>query len=148
MSHESDALHRLDNMLSSNESILHKTLREADDLIASTRREKSDPNKQIDIDKLLVPGSKVEEQLYRAVVEAQACVETRGMLGRGLDRSRVGAEGWARAVRGVAREEFRCKILAGKIAGRMGLGRGGDGGGGQGQVGGGERGTEGWYDES
>ena len=99
-----------------------------------------------------MPGSKVEEQLYEAVVEAQACVETRAMLGRGLDRSRVGAEGWARAVRGVAREEFRCKVLAGKIAGRMGLGRGQDAGGGrggtEGQMGGGERAMEGWYDGS
>jgi len=38
-----------------------------------------------------------------------------------LDRGRVGGEAWARATRGLAREEFVNKALGRKIAVGMGL---------------------------
>lgn len=81
-----------------------------------------------DIDKILIAGTVVESQLYRVVVEERAIRETRALLGRGLDRGRVGGEAWARATRGLAREEFVNRALGRKIAMRMGLRMGEEGG--------------------
>jgi ESCRT-I complex subunit TSG101 len=55
------------------------------------------------------------------VVEERAVRETRAFLGRSLDRGRVGGEAWARATRGLAREEFVNMALGRKIAMGMGL---------------------------
>lgn len=42
------------------------------------------------------------------------------MLGRGLDRNRVGAESWARAVRGVARRSLGARFLRERLQGGWG----------------------------
>lgn len=74
-----------------------------------------------DIDKILIAGTVVESQLYSVVVEERAIGETRQFLGRCLDRGRIGGEAWARATRGLAREEFAKRALGRKIAEGMGL---------------------------
>lgn len=84
------------------------------------------------VDEALVAPTVVGEQLYALVAEARAGAEVRAALGRALDRGRVGVEAWAKAVRGLAREEFVKKALARKCAEGMGLQMGYDGGGGAG----------------
>ena len=73
------------------------------------------------VDEVLVAPTVVGEQLYELVAEERACVEARAVLGRALDRGRIGCEGWAKGVRGLAREEFLKKALVRKCARGMGL---------------------------
>ena len=78
------------------------------------------------VDEVLVAPTVVGEQLYGLVADERALAETRAVLGRALDRGRMGTEGWARGVRGLAREEFLKKALVRKCADGMGLRRGGE----------------------
>ena len=72
-------------------------------------------------DAILVAPTVVGQQIYELVAEERACVEGRAVLGRALDKGRVGCESWTKGVRGLAREEFLKKALIRKAAGGMGL---------------------------
>jgi len=73
------------------------------------------------VDEVLVAPTVVGGQLYELVAEEQACEDAIFVLGRGLDKGRVGVEGWVRLTRGLARERFLKKALVRKIYGGMGL---------------------------
>jgi len=91
-------------------------MRDADNVIAEAKH-----TTVPQVDEVLVAPTVVGGQLYVLVAEERACVEARGVLGRALDRGRVGVETWVRASRGVAREEFLKKVLVRKCARGMGL---------------------------
>jgi len=73
------------------------------------------------VDEMLIAPTAVGNQLYELVAEERACVAAREGLGKALDRGRVGVESWVKGVRGVAREEFLKKWLAGRIGEGLGL---------------------------
>jgi ESCRT-I complex subunit TSG101 len=73
------------------------------------------------VDEVLVAPTVVGQQMYELVAEERACAEAREVLGRALDRGRVGAEAWVRAMRGLGREEFQKKVLVRKAAKGLGL---------------------------
>ena len=73
------------------------------------------------VDEVLVAPTVVGEQLYKLVAEDKACVDVRGMLGRALDKGRVGSEDWVKRARGLGREEFLNKVTIKKCAQGLGL---------------------------
>lgn len=74
-----------------------------------------------DVDDVLVAPTVVAGQLYGAVAEQRAIEDCRAVLGKALDRGRVGSGVWARQTRSLAREEFLKKALVKKIGRGMGL---------------------------
>lgn len=67
----------------------------------------------------------VGEQLYRLVAEERAIAEAMFVLGRALDKGRVGGDVFVRQMRGLARERFLKKVGVGKCARGLGLEMGG-----------------------
>ena len=116
MQQEHRALLSLQELLASNENILHNTMRDADDCIASAQH-RAVPG----VDEVLVAPTVVGQQLYDLVAEEKACAESREVLGKALDRGRVSSETWVRTVRSLAREEFLKKVLIRRCAAGMGL---------------------------
>ncbi|MCJ1472698.1 hypothetical protein MMC13_001347 [Lambiella insularis] len=113
---EQQALTSLDALLTSNEAILHKAMRDADECIQNAKH-RTVPA----VDEVLVAPTVVGEQLYELVAEEKACVDARGMLGRALDKGRVGSEDWVKRARGMAREEFLKRVIIKKCAKGLGL---------------------------
>ena len=113
---EQATLTSLQSLLSSNEAILHKAMRDADGCITSAQH-RSVPG----VDEVLVAPTVVGQQLYDLVADEKACAETREVLGRALDRGRLSSEVWVKKVRELAREEFMKKVLVRKCAEGMGL---------------------------
>ncbi|MCJ1341004.1 hypothetical protein MMC09_006300 [Bachmanniomyces sp. S44760] len=143
---ERQSLTQLQNLLTSNKQILHKAMADADAVIAdvnssnntSTSTNPNDAKARAQgggglgegrgskhsippPDAILVAPTVVGQQIYELVAEERACVEGRAVLGRALDKGRVGCESWTKGVRGLAREEFLKKALIRKAAGGMGL---------------------------
>jgi len=116
LSSEISALNSLTNLLSTNESALHATITTADEQIESLKMREA-PN----IDEVLVAPTVVAEQLYRLVAEEKGIGEAMFVLGRALDRGRVGGEVFVRCLRQLARERFLKKVVIGKVARGMGL---------------------------
>ena len=116
MQQEHQALTSLQSLLSSNEAILHTAMRDADDCIENAKHRTVPP-----VDEVLVAPTVVGEQLYNLVAEERACEEARGVLGRALDKDRIGVDAWVKNVRGLAREEFLKKVLIKKCARGLGL---------------------------
>ena len=116
MQQEHQALTSLQSLLSSNEAILHTAMRDADACIENAKHRTVPP-----VDEVLVAPTVVGEQLYNLVAEERACEEARAVLGRALDKDRIGADAWVKHVRGLAREEFLKKVLIKKCAKGLGL---------------------------
>ena len=91
---ETSQLNDLEALLSSNEKILHQAMRDADKVLEDAKR-RTVPN----IDQVLVAPTVVAGQLYQSVAEEKAIEESRGVLGKALDKGRIGGEVWAK-VRG------------------------------------------------
>lgn len=126
LQHEHAHLRALEAQVQANESTLHSSLKEADRAIADAKQRPVP-----DIDETLIPPRVLDNQLYNLVAEEKSCVAAREVLGKGLDRGRLGAEQWVRSMRGVAREEWLKKWLVRRAAVGMGLqgvswGKGGD----------------------
>ncbi|KAA6407601.1 MAG: UEV-domain-containing [Lasallia pustulata] len=117
MQTELSQLNSLSALLTSNEHIIRKAMRDADGVIDEARRRKDPPG----VDEVLVAPTVVGGQLYELCAEERALEEARGVVGRGLDRGRVGVEVWAKQTRSLAREQFLKKALIKKIAKGMGL---------------------------
>lgn len=81
----------LDTLLSSNEAILHKAMRDADKVLEDAKRREV-PN----VDQVLVAPTVVAGQLYQLVAEERSIEESRGVLGKALDKGRIGGGVWAR----------------------------------------------------
>lgn len=112
-------------------------MRDADGVVEEAKRRKDPPG----VDEVLVAPTVVGGQLYELCAEERALEEARGVIGRGLDRGRVGVEVWAKVssivcspplsvrtglmacqqTRSLAREQFLKKALIKKIAKGMGL---------------------------
>ena len=116
MQQEHGALLSLQELLASNETILHNAMRDADNCIASAQH-RAVPG----VDEVLVAPTAVGQQLYDLVAEEKACVEAREVLGRALDRGRISSETWVKTIRSLAREEFLKKVLIRRCAEAMGL---------------------------
>ncbi|KAL9635015.1 MAG: hypothetical protein Q9164_003734 [Protoblastenia rupestris] len=113
---EISQLNDLEAMLSSNEAILHQAMRDADKTLEDAKRRKV-PN----VDDVLVAPTVVAGQLYQAVAGEKAIEDCRGVLGKALDKGRIGGVVWAKQTRSLAREEFLKKTLIKKISRGMGL---------------------------
>ena len=74
-----------------------------------------------EVDELLVCPTIAGNQLYNVVGDMKACQEARLALQRALDKGRIGIDGFVKANRGIAREEFLKKCLIKKISTGMGL---------------------------
>ena len=125
-------LNELETLLSSNEAILHQAMRDADKVLDDAKRRKV-PN----IDEVLVAPTIVAGQLYATVAEERAIEDSRAVLGKALDKGRIGGGLWAKVcwptwwlheltrrpqqTRSLAREEFLKKALIKKISRGMGL---------------------------
>lgn len=88
---EMSRLNDLEALLCANESILHKAMRDADKVLEDAKRRKV-PN----VDDVLVAPTVVAGQLYRLVAEQRAIEESRGVLGKALDKGRIGGLVWAK----------------------------------------------------
>lgn len=91
---EMSRLNDLESMLCSNEDILHKAMRDADKVLEDAKR-RDVPN----VDEVLVAPSVVAGQLYQSVAEEKAIEDCRGVLGKALDRGRIGGSVWAKVLR-------------------------------------------------
>jgi len=70
---------------------------------------------------MVVPPTVVAKQLYDTVCEERGIEAGIWALQDGFVRGRVGAEVWGRRTRELAREGFRKRYLARKVAVGMGL---------------------------
>lgn len=84
---EIDQLKQLDAALASNEQILRDAMREADRVMEDARRRKAP-----DVDDVLVAPTVVGGQLYNVAAEERALAEALFVLGRALDKGRVGGD--------------------------------------------------------
>ena len=88
---EMTQLNELESLLSSNEAILHQAMRDADKVLDDAKRRKV-PN----IDEVLVAPTILAGQLYANVAEERAIEDSRAVLGKALDRGRIGGGLWAK----------------------------------------------------
>ena len=88
---EMTQLNELETLLSSNEAILHQAMRDADKVLDDAKRRKV-PN----IDEVLVAPTIVAGQLYANVAEERAIEDSRAVLGKALDKGRIGGGLWAK----------------------------------------------------
>ena len=91
MNAEMTQLNELEVLLSSNEAILHQAMRDADKVLDDAKRRKVP-----DIDEVLVAPTIVAGQLYANVAEERAIEDSRAVLGKALDRGRIGGGLWAK----------------------------------------------------
>ncbi|KAL8662761.1 MAG: hypothetical protein Q9202_004453 [Teloschistes flavicans] len=113
---EMSQLSDLQAMLDSNEQILRQAMRDADQVLEDAKRRDVPA-----VEEVLVAPTVVAGQLYENVIEERVLEETRAVIGRALDKGRIGGDVWAKQTRSLAREEFLKKALIKKIARGMGL---------------------------
>ncbi|MCJ1224555.1 hypothetical protein MMC12_001200 [Toensbergia leucococca] len=116
VNNEISQLRQLESLLSSNEAILHKAMRDADNVMEEAKHRKV-PG----VDEVLVAPTVVAGQLYDVVADERSLEECRSVLSRALYGGRVGGDVWAKQTRSLAREELMKKALVKKIAKGMGL---------------------------
>ncbi|RYP45584.1 hypothetical protein DL768_008099 [Monosporascus sp. mg162] len=110
------ALGPLSATLQSNAAILRQSIRDADGVIEGSRALPAP-----DIDALLVAPTVVANQLYDAVAEERALGDAIFVLGRAVERGRIGPAVFAKTTRSLAREWYLKKALVRKIGRGMGL---------------------------
>ncbi|KAI9784601.1 MAG: hypothetical protein M1839_001823 [Geoglossum umbratile] len=113
---ELNELKSLDSALASNERILQDSMRKADEVIASAAGREV-PS----VDEVLVAPTVVGGQLYELVCEERAVGDAMFVLGRALERERIGVDVFLKLTRSLAREQFLKKALIKKIARGMNL---------------------------
>ncbi|KAL9129245.1 MAG: hypothetical protein Q9217_002257 [Psora testacea] len=113
---EMSQLNDLEAMFASNKTILHQAMCDADGTLEEAKRREV-PN----VDDVLVAPTVVAGQLYQTVAEKRAIEDCRSVLGKALDKGKIGGGVWARQTRSLAREEFLKKTLIKKISRGMGL---------------------------
>lgn len=84
-------LNDLEALLSSNEAILHRAMRDADKMLDDAKSRKVPI-----VDEVLVAPTMVAGQLYASVAEERAIEESRAVLGKALDKGRIGGGVWAK----------------------------------------------------
>jgi ESCRT-I complex subunit TSG101 len=116
MQTEIQALESLNSLLTSNSSILHTALHDADAVIESSQH-RTTPN----IDEILVAPTVVGNQLYELVSEERSLGDALFVLGRAVEKGRVSPTVFAKMTRSLAREWYLKKALVKKIGRGMGL---------------------------
>lgn len=106
----------MDSALATNEQVLKGAMVEADRVMEDARRRKVP-----DVDDVLVAPTLVGGQLYTLAAEEKGIADAIFVLGRALDKGRVGAEVFVKQTRSLAREQFLKKVLIKKIAQGMAL---------------------------
>ncbi|KAF2844927.1 UEV-domain-containing protein [Plenodomus tracheiphilus IPT5] len=109
-------LQQMDTALASNEQVLKGAMVEADRVMEDARRRKVP-----DVDDVLVAPTLVGGQLYSLAAEEKGIADAIFVLGRALDKGRVGAEVFVKQTRSLAREQFLKKAHIKKIAQGMAL---------------------------
>ncbi|KAK4508581.1 hypothetical protein PRZ48_002320 [Zasmidium cellare] len=109
-------LEQLDQALSSNEAILHRSIQDCDRTIATAKSKKQPP-----IDEVLIAPTMVSNQLWTLCAEEAAAREAMYVLQKAVDRGRVSGNDFVRQMRGLGRECFLKMALARKCARGMGL---------------------------
>lgn len=109
-------MQQLDAVLASNEKILRDAMVEADRVMEEGRRRKAP-----DVDDVLVAPTVVGGQLYTLAAEEKGIADALFVLGRALDKGRIGADVFVKQTRSLAREQFLKKALIKKIAKGMAL---------------------------
>lgn len=110
------ALGPLAAVLASNTQILQSSLQEADRVVSGARTREPPA-----IDDLLVAPTVVANQLYDVAAEERALGDAIFVLGRAVERGRVGPAVFAKTTRSLAREWYLKKALVRKIGRGMGL---------------------------
>ncbi|KAI4211119.1 MAG: hypothetical protein LQ351_006127, partial [Letrouitia transgressa] len=108
---EISQLNSLESLLDSNEQILHQAMRDADNVLENAKQRNVPA-----VEDVLVAPTVVAGQLYDVVIEEKVLEESRGIVGKALDRGRIDGDVWAKQTRSLAREEFLKKALIKKIA--------------------------------
>lgn len=88
---EVSQLNNLQTLLSSNEAILHKAMRDADKVMEDAKH-RNVPG----VDEVLVAPTVVAGQLYELVADERSLEECRAVVGKALDRGRIGGDVWAK----------------------------------------------------
>lgn len=109
-------LQSLDSVLGTNESILHQSLRDCDNVINASKSTPA-PN----IDEVLVAPTIAAQQLWNLCADEAAIKEALWCLQRAVDAGRVGGTDFVKLTRGLAREAFLKKALSRKVASGLGL---------------------------
>ncbi|KAL8673813.1 MAG: hypothetical protein Q9168_001778 [Polycauliona sp. 1 TL-2023] len=109
-------LNDLQALLDSNEKILRQAMLDADKVLEDAKRREVPA-----VEEVLVAPTVAAGQLYENVVEERVLEECRTVVGKALDKGRIGSDVWAKQTRSLAREEFLKKALINKISRGMGL---------------------------
>ena len=99
-------LNDLETLLSSNEAILHRAMRDADKVLEDAKRRQI-PN----VDEVLVAPTVVAGQLYQSVAEERTIEESRGILVKALDRGRIGSGVWAKVMLFILSNRFKKQYI-------------------------------------
>ena len=84
-------LNNLDPLLASNEEILHQAMRDADKVMEDAKHRDVPA-----VDDVLVAPTVVAGQLYELVADERSLEECRRVVGKALDRGRIGGDIWAK----------------------------------------------------
>ncbi|GAM87829.1 hypothetical protein ANO11243_058570 [Dothideomycetidae sp. 11243] len=109
-------LQSLDIVLTTNEKILHQSIRDCQSVIEASRK-MPEPN----IDEVLVAPTVAAQQLWNLCAEEVAIKEAMYSLQRGVGAGRVSSAEFVRLTRSLARECFLKMALARKVATGLGL---------------------------
>jgi ESCRT-I complex subunit TSG101 len=116
LENERSQLENLDATLSSNESILRRSIQDCNHVISEAKSKKQPP-----IDEVLVAPTLVAQQLWTLTAEEAACREAMYVLQKAVDRGRISGNDFVRQMRGLGRESFLKMVLARKCARGLGL---------------------------
>lgn len=98
INHEMSQLNDLQALLDSNEKILRQAMLHADKVLEDAKRRDVPA-----VEEVLVAPTVVAGQLYEAVIEERVLEECRTVIGKALDKGRIGGDVWAKV--------RRCEIL-------------------------------------
>ncbi|KAL9608283.1 MAG: hypothetical protein Q9167_006878 [Letrouitia subvulpina] len=88
---EISQLNSLESLLDSNEKILHQAMRDADNVLENAKQRNVPA-----VEDVLVAPTMVAGQLYDIVIEEKVLEESRGIVGKALDRGRIDGDVWAK----------------------------------------------------
>lgn len=91
---EMSQLNDLQGLLDSNEKILRQAMHDADKVLDDAKRRDVPA-----VEDVLVAPTVVARQLYENVVEERVLEECRTVIGKALDKGRIGADVWAKVRR-------------------------------------------------
>lgn len=91
INNEISQLDDLQSLLSANEGILHQAMRDADKVMEDAKH-RDVPG----VDEVLVAPTVVAGQLYSLVADERSLEECRGVLGKALDKGKIGGDVWAK----------------------------------------------------